>query len=335
MNIPLGGLGADYGAYPEKDEQMGDYKVALWAADKLKNGMREPFFISAGFVRPHTPFICPSKWFDLHPLDKIHWNADDALPAEGLSPFAQDAIYTNYDWWNWIKENNKQKEVNQAYLACISFADHCVGTVLDALSKSGYADNTYVVLWSDNGWHNGEKGLYEKRTLWDETDRIPFIIAGPGIEGGRLCDRTVGLIDIYPTLIELCGLPKKEGLEGKSLVPLLKGVDEKWNDRPVLTTKGPGIHAVRTQKWTYIHYRDGYQELYDNAKDQIQRNNLAGNPDFSQIIKKLRTHMPEVDKAPVTKGMTAIQAQTYKVLKSNYEKAGFNIDEDFVKSKNK
>ena len=149
------------------------------------------------------------------------------------------------------------------YLASVSYADAMLGRVMKALRQSSYADNTVVVLWSDHGFHHGEKGDWGKHTLWERTSNVPFIWSGPGVASGKTIDATVSLIDMYPTFVEMCNLPAVEGLEGTSLAGMLR-TPSKATDRNVfLPYLDPGGYAIINQKWRYIHYSDGTEELYD------------------------------------------------------------------------
>jgi len=170
-----------------------------------------------------------------------------------------------------------------------------VGRVLDALDRSPYADNTIIVLWTDHGWHLGEKLHWRKFSLWEEATHNAMMMVAPGVtRPGSRCARPVTLLDIYPTLVELCGLRSKDGLEGKSLVPLLKDA-EATRERPALTTYKRGNHSVRTERWRYIRYIDGTEELYDHDNDELEWYNLAGNPRHADLKAELARWMPKVD----------------------------------------
>ena len=187
-----------------------------------------------------------------------------------------------------------------AYLACVSFADMCVGTVMDGLNSGPNKDNTIVVLWSDHGFHLGEKQKWAKRTLWEESTRSPLIMAGPGIETGPSCPAAVSLLDIYRTLIDLCGLKKNPLLEGVSLMPQLK--DPKASrDIPAITTSDYENHAIRTKDWRYIRYANGAEELYDHRTDSDEFINLANNPKYKATKQSLARWLPK-DAAPEVKG---------------------------------
>jgi len=186
----------------------------------------------------------------------------------------------------------------RAYLATISFMDSQVGRVMDALEKTGRADNTIVVLWSDHGWHLGEKLITGKNTLWERSTRVPLLFAGPGITAAARCARPAELLDIFPTLLELCGFPARADLEGHSLVPQLKDANapREW---PAITTHNQGNHSIRTEGWRYIRYADGSEELYDENKDPNEWTNLAKDPQFAGRKAELVKWLPKIDKAPV------------------------------------
>jgi arylsulfatase A-like enzyme len=184
--------------------------------------------------------------------------------------------------------NNQWRVAVQAYLATISFADAQIGRVLDALDRSEHADNTIIVLWGDHGWHLGEKEHWRKHALWDVSTRTPLIFSTPkGVVKDQLCESPVSLIDIYPTLIDLCGLPERAGLDGQSLKPLLENPDRK-RERPVVITYGFKNHALQTERWRYIQYHDGGQELYDHDSDPNEWTNLANNSKYQKVVRNLQ-----------------------------------------------
>jgi len=181
----------------------------------------------------------------------------------------------------------------QGYLASISHADTLVGGLMQALDSSPHAGSTIVVFWSDNGYHFGEKQRMAKRTLWDRAAHVPLIVAAPGVtQPGSRCERPVDLMSLYPTLVELCGLPAKSENEGVSIVPLLRDPAAKW-EYPALTTHGRGNHAVRSGRWRYIRYANGDEELYDHQADQNEWKNLAGRAEYQDVKKKLRMWLPK------------------------------------------
>ena len=175
----------------------------------------------------------------------------------------------------WIKDNDQWRNLVRSYLACTSFVDSQVGRIMTALDEAGISDNTIVVLWGDHGWHLGEKEITGKNTLWDDGTRVPLIFAGPGVSGGGRVMQPAELLDIYPTLIELCGLPNRNELEGLSIVPQLKDAMT-VRERPAITSHNQGNHGVRSEHWRYIHYADGTEELYDLRNDPNEWTNVAG-----------------------------------------------------------
>jgi choline-sulfatase len=288
----------DWGLFPHKDEDKGDWKVASWAVEQLKDMPDEPFFMSVGFFLPHVPCYATQKWFDLYPEESLQ------LPL--IQPGDRDDT-PRFSWYlhwklpevrlKYLQEENEWKNLVRSYMACTSFVDSQVGRVLDALEASGKADNTIVVLWSDHGWHLGEKEITGKNTLWDDGTRVPLIFAGPGISAGQRCTQPAELLDMYPTLIDLCGFPGNNRLEGISLLPQLK--DAATNrKRPAITTHNHDNHGVRSEDWRYIHYADGSEELYDMRKDPNEWKNLASNPKFASVLEQHRAWMPKASAMP-------------------------------------
>ena len=267
----------DSGAHPpDADAQMPDSKVAAWAAERLAAEHEDPFFLAVGFWRPHVPMYAPQRWFDLHPLDEVQLPEVLANDRDDLSDYAKAlTIGHPAPRHEWLVEHDQWRPAVQAYLACTSFVDSCVGTVLDALESGPHAENTIVVLLSDHGFHLGEKARWAKRSLWDESTRVPLIIAAPGKAQGTT-DAPVGLVDLHPTLLDLCAVPPREQdpLDGHTLAPLLEDPKTPW-PHLTLTTFGPGNHAVHGLRWTSIHYADGTEEWYDRAKDPHQWENWA------------------------------------------------------------
>ena len=294
MNLPAGWSKAwDWGMYPDEDAEMGDYQLATSAAQALQENFDQPFFMSVGFFRPHVPLFAPPKWFDLYDIEAI------SLPKSPESDLAD--LPTNFRSINnyavapkhsEVVESGKQRSLTQAYLASISFVDHCVGVVMKALEKSPHAKNTIVVLWSDHGFHLGEKHHWAKRTLWEESTRVPLLFAGPGIAPGDPCPEPASLIDIFPTLIELCKLPENSHLEGLSLVPQLSDPTAQ-RDRPAITSSYFGNHSIRSKDWRLIVYEDGAEELYDHRNDPDEFHNLAGDPRHQAIRDQLARWLPK------------------------------------------
>ena len=172
---------------------------------------------------------------------------------------------------------------------------------------------TVVVLWSDHGWHLGEKGITGKNSLWERSTRVPLIIAGPGVSAGATCARPAELLDLYPTLVELCGLPPRDGLDGHSLVPQLKDANapRPW---PAITTHNRGSHSVRSERWRYIRYADGTEELYDHRDDPHEWNNLANDPRFADVKRDHSRWLPAHEAQPAPGSATRFLNRTGRHL---------------------
>ena len=290
----------------ERDDMPGgrmfDELIADWACDRLIEDHDDPFFLAVGFVRPHVPYTAPKEYFDLYDLDKIlipEVPGDEMadIPLMGKS-IAFGTIKTGDHYAVTNLNDSYWKELVYAYLACVSFVDDQLGKVIEALENSKYADNTIVVLWSDHGQHLGEKKHWRKQALWEESTKVPLYFSFPGQQTtGQKSSRVVSLLDIYPTLVDLCGLPADEKLDGQSLVPLLRDPDREW-DKPVLNSWYYKNLAVRSENFRYIHYRDGGEELYDHRNDPGEHLNLAGDPRYAEIIAELSKWLPETDVLP-------------------------------------
>jgi len=294
MNRPSDWSGAwDWGAHPATDAEMADYQLAKNAAKALTEAFEKPFFMTVGFFRPHVPLFVPPKWFDLYDAESLTLPRNpksdlDDLPKNFLTINNYAVAPTHAE----VVNNGKQRSLTRAYLASISFVDHCVGVVLDALKSSHHADNTLIVLWSDHGFHLSEKQHWAKRTLWEESTRVPLLFAGPRIQAGKACLEPASLLDIYPTLVELCRLPKNTHLEGISLVPQLDDPAAP-RSQPALTSSYFGNHSIRSRDWRLIVYEDGAEELYDHRQDSDEFHNLAGDPTHKTIRAQLAGWLPK------------------------------------------
>lgn len=294
-NHPL----VDWGVFPHQDEDKGDWKVASWAVEQLENPPQGPFFLSVGFFLPHVPCYTTEKWTHNYPMDR------SILPP--IKPDDRDDT-PDFSWnlhWDlpeprtsWLDENDQLVPLNRAYLASIEFVDSQVGRVLEALEKSGRQDNTIVVLWSDHGFHLGEKGISGKNSLWERSTRVPLILAGPGITAGQHCSRPAELLDLYPTLLDLLELEPNTSNEGISLVPQLVDANSP-RERPAITTHNQGNHGIRSERYRYIRYADGSEELYDHLEDPNEWTNLAENKQFAEVLEWHRNWLPEVDVEPM------------------------------------
>ncbi|WP_200979941.1 sulfatase [Echinicola sp. 20G] len=287
-----GRTSTDWGAYPEQDDMMPDHQSASWVIDRLNKKYDRPFFIGLGFLRPHVPLYVPQKWFDLHPLEGIEvppYRSDDLedIPEVGLKINDLPMMPST----KWAMENGEWKKIIQAYLACVSFVDHQIGRVLEALEKSKYADNTVIVLWSDHGYRLGEKGTFAKHALWNPATNAPLMFKAPSLSRGKVINAPVEMLDIYPTLLDLCGLDAYGKNEGKSLVPLMKG-ENNGTGQMAITTFGMNNHAVRTKNHRYIQYEDGSKEFYDLIADPNEWINQANNPKYAEIVNDLKASLP-------------------------------------------
>lgn len=278
VNTPQPHRLVDWGTFPHKDEDKGDFIVANWAVQKLKryaaSNQKKPLFLATGFFLPHVPCYATQKWMDLHPLDKIE------LPKTVPNDRADTPRFSwNIHWklpeprLKFLLEAKQWERHVQAYLACGSFIDAQVQRLLDTLKETGLEENTIIVLWSDHGYHIGEKEITGKNTLWDDSTRVPLIFAGPGIKSGQVCTKPAELLDVYPTLADLLKLPASKQLEGLSLLPQLKN-PKAVRKRPAITTHNHDNHGVRSENWRYIRYADGSEELYDMRKDPHEWTNL-------------------------------------------------------------
>ena len=314
----------DWGTFPHKDEQKQDYVVASWAVDRLKEDHEQPFFLSVGFFLPHVPCYATQQWMDLYPTETLK------LPEVLKGDRKDTPRFSWYLHWklpeprlDFLEEANEWKNLVRSYMACTSFVDAQIGRVLSALEQSGKADNTIVVIWSDHGWHLGEKRITGKNTLWHNSTRIPLIFAGPGVSANAKCTRPAELLDIFPTLNELCGLPKRDDLEGHSLVPQLQDATTP-REFPAITTHNHDNHSIRSDDWRYIVYADGSEELYDMKNDPDEWHNLASKRKYRDIIESHRRFIPKENRPPAAGSKHRILIYTDGTV--NWE--GTNIPED-------
>lgn len=287
----------DWGPLDVADSKMGDTQVVDWALAELNRVQAQPLFLGCGLFRPHLPWYVPAKYFDLFPLNtiitpKVLPNDLDDVPPIGVQfakPRGDHASITG---------RNKWKEAVQAYLAAIAFMDAQLGRLIEGFDRSPRKPDTHIVLWSDHGWHLGEKLHWRKFSLWEESTRNVFLTVAPGVtKPGTRCGRPVSLLDLYPTLNELCGLPARRELEGRSLMPLLRNPSlESW-DAPVLTTYFQNNHSLRDQRWRYTRYSDGGEELYDHHADPMEWANLAGRAEYAGVKTQLARWLPKVNAA--------------------------------------
>ncbi|HEX8774089.1 MAG TPA: sulfatase [Pyrinomonadaceae bacterium] len=302
------GIGGGHGAASDRivvldgdGESHGDYKTATRAIQYLEQYREKPFFLAVGFVKPHSPPTAPKKFFDLYDPARIALPPDFTTRPTAPPGFPEISIpKRNSDLFIGRDASPAEaREMIRAYYASTSFVDAQVGRVLEALDRLKLRDNTIVVFWGDHGYHLGEKGKWSKAySLYEVGTRVPLIIAPPGAKA-RASSRTVELLDLYPTLAELCGLPSPQGIEGHSLVPLLRNPSARW-DHPAFTVtlyQGKLGKSVRTERWRYSEWEDGRSGamLFDHSKDPNELKNLASDPAYAKTVremKRLLTQMP-------------------------------------------
>ena len=294
----------DWAALDRPTEETGDYQSVAWAIEQLNTKREKPFFLAVGIYRPHVPWYAPREFFDMHPLETVELpriRRDDLadVPERG-----QELARRAGDYHKHIVAAGKWREAVQAYLASISYADALLGRLLSALDDSPYAKNTIVVVWSDHGWQLGEKSHWRKFALWENVARVPLIIYAPEDASATLPDgtspsrveRPVSLIDLFPTLTDLAGLPALPAFDGASLSPLLRDPNAPWA-RPAITTYDFNEYSVRDERYRYIRYIDGAEELYDELRDPEEWTNLADDPAHQEAKERLARAIPS-DPAP-------------------------------------
>jgi len=289
----------DWGPVDVHDDDMGDGKIATWAADVLRRPAAQPFFLAVGFYRPHIPLFAPARYFEPFANAAVAlppYRPDDLadLPAIGRR-IALDAVTAGTHAS--VQRHAQWQAAVSAYLACVHFVDAQIGRLLDALDAGPHASNTVIVLFGDHGWHLGEKDHWGKLTGWERSIRVPLVIApaGRGTTGwarAAASGEPVSLIDLYPTLAEYCGLPQPAGgLDGQSLVPLLRA-PHTTTGRMVVTTVDTVHYSVRDTRWRYLRYQDGTEELYDLAADPHEWHNLAGATEHAGVKARLASAIP-------------------------------------------
>ena len=274
-----------------KDEDIDDWSITDYGIDQLSKKHDKPLFLAVGLHKPHMPWFVPKKYYDLFPLDKIelppHMEGDLAdVPPSGVKMARPEGDHAA------MLATGRWKEAIQGYLAACAYTDMNIGRLMDAFDKSAYKDNTIIVFWGDHGWHLGEKEHWRKFTLWEEAARAPLIWVAPGVtKPDSICERTVDYMHIYPTLMDLCGLPKPAHVEGPSIKSLLLDPKAPW-ETPAMTTYQFNNHGVRNENWRYIRYNNGDEELYHDAIDPYEWKNLATDPQHAAIKVELAKIMP-------------------------------------------
>ncbi|MCR9197757.1 MAG: sulfatase [Planctomycetaceae bacterium] len=287
------------------DEAHTDGKVATEIVRLIGEKKDTPFFLAAGFFNPHCPYVAPRKYFDLYPLNEISMPDLDAAKRDlaDVPPMAIQRDNRNWPFYFKDVSVDQARKCKQAYYATLSFVDAQVGRLLDALKEHQLLDRTIIVFWSDHGYFLGEKGLWYKRKAFERSARSPLIIAAPGLTQGRHCNRPVELLDIYPTLADLCQLPPPATLEGRSLRPLLRDPQAAW-DKPAVTqiwhSKKAWGYSLRTQRYRYTAWLNGKagQELYDHKTDPEEVTNLANDPQYTAVVQRLSQQLQPFQQLP-------------------------------------
>lgn len=299
-----GSRNTDWGRWPKDERDTIDFGTADYCIDALNSPPPDrPLFLACGIFKPHSPFFAPASYHEAYrdmPLPLRNEKDWEDLPS------GAEILMKRKRWfWDGMmnleeKKPGSYQAFNEAYAACCTFADAQIGRVLDALDASPRGRSTIVVLWSDHGFHLGEKNHIEKFALWEKANHIPLIVVAPGVTApGTVCEIPVDLTSLYPTLEELAGIEVSDSIDGESLVPLLKVPGQ--NERPpALMTYGRGNHAVRTPRWRYIRYSDGTEELYDHESDPHEWTNLAGDPAFDEVIMDHRRWLFSEEADPVS-----------------------------------
>ena len=309
----------DWGIYPTNDNQLEDYGFVTWALDRIEDfaaSPETPFIMTVGMTQPHVPLFAPQAWFDLYPVSPERSFARPFYKADDLDDTPRFARYLH---WNLpeprtqtLIQYNEWDNHTRSYLACVSYADMNLGRLLDGLddpngdgnTSDSIRENTIVVMLSDHGYHLGEKGLTAKTSLWDRATHVPVIISAPGMAENQVCLQPIELLDLYPTLLDLCGLDSYAPLEGISLRPQLENPANSPR-RPAITTHGPNNHSIVDERYRYTRYADGSEELYDHLIDPNEETNRIGDPNFREVAVRLAAFLPAVN-APNTSGTTRI-----------------------------
>lgn len=276
------------------DEEMMDYRIVNYGIEQLQKKQDKPLFLAVGLKKPHMPWNVPRKYYDMFPLETIQlppYKEDDLndIPPAGVRMARPEGDHAK------MLESGRWKEAVRAYLATIAFSDAMLGRLIDAFDKSEFKDNTIICLWSDHGWHLGEKHHWRKFALWEEATRAPHIWIVPGLtKPNQKCERTIDYMTIYPTLMDLCGLPTPGHVQGKSIRALLANVSAPWAE-PAITTYKFKNHTIRSEGWRYIRYANGDEELYDETKDPNEWTNLATKEEYAGKKAELAKWLPKED----------------------------------------
>ncbi len=300
----------DWGAIPSNASEMGDHKLTDWAIEQLEKPSDQPLFLAVGYVKPHLPWHVPQEFFDRFPLDTIQLPATTHNDLADVPPAGRKMANSGGDHAA-VLQGDQWKKAVQGYLATISFLDDEVGRLLKGLEQSSRANDTIVVWWTDHGWHLGEKEHWRKFALWEKATRTSFAICAPGItKAGIQCAAPVDYLSVYPTLCDLTGLKTPQHVSGPSLLPLLQDANAAWSHVAVCT-HGRGNHAARDDRYRYIRYDNGDEELYDHRSDPHEWTNLADRKELGAVKQRLAKSFPATE-VPATAGKTKRQARNAK-----------------------
>jgi arylsulfatase A-like enzyme len=301
----------DWGGIQVEDEKTDDGQVAAFAAGLLSQKQKKPFFLAIGLYRPHSPWYVPQKFFDAFPLDSIKLPGVKMDDLDDVPAFAKGHAKEGHHAK--IVEKNLWKDAVRAYLANVAFCDAMLGRILDAVEKGPNAKSTIIVLTSDHGWYLGEKQMWHKGKLWEPTTRIPLTIYAPEVtQPDTASSQPVALNDLSPTLCDLVKLPKPEHLEGTSFKPLLLDPSAK-RDKSAVTCMGGGknaTYAARDERWHYIRYAGGSEEIYDHQADPHEWTNLAAKPDLVAEKVRLSAFFPTEFKSAVRPAADTVKPES-------------------------
>ncbi|MFN0078402.1 MAG: sulfatase [Prosthecobacter sp.] len=300
------------------DSDLPDWNITNYGIEQLGKEQDKPFFLAVGLHKPHMAWNVPQKWYDMFPLSDIKlppYKENDLadIPPAGVAMARPEGDHKA------MLDSGRWKEAIQAYLAAIAYTDMNIGRLLDAFDKSPHKDNTIIVFWCDHGWHLGEKHHWRKFALWEESTRAPLLWVVPGLtKPGSVCERTVDFMSIYPTLMDVCGIPKPAHLDGVSIKPLLADPAAAWST-PAMTTYKFNNHGVRNEGWRHIRYANGDEELYNEATDPNEWTNLAKDPQYNGTKAELAKVMPTTNHEPVGESVGKKEQKREKKKKAKAE----------------
>ncbi|MEN3943366.1 sulfatase [Prosthecobacter sp. SYSU 5D2] len=291
--------GVPYEISPLEDHQLSDGLVAEKTIKDLRRlkDQDQPFFIAAGFFKPHLPFIAPKKYWDLYPEDSIklpsNYHAPKDAPAESIHNSGELRAYKGIPKTGPLPEDMALNMI-RGYQACVSFTDAQIGKVLEELDRLGLTENTIVILWGDHGWNLGEHTLWCKHSCYETSMQVPLIIRAPGFKGGLKTAGLTELIDVYPTLCELAGVPTPAHVQGRSFVPLMKTPGMQWKEQAI--GRFMAGDTLRTEEHRFTEYSNNQGQptarmLYDHTRDPAENINLSEQPAQAETVEQLTARL--------------------------------------------